>query len=236
MHRRNEYLGATAHFRIRLASLRSVRVHAVMRRYVGHGGCWQRAVGAGFGGRDTRSRRCRALPARSTSALDPHSEAVVVRGVHELTRDKTVIVVAHRLTTIAHADRSCSSTAVASWNAVRTPSCSRPTADMPSSGTSARGPPAGGWNRLRHSDYRRTGSWMPEFARRPQTRRPRPAHHAVGQGTPPESRRPHGASVAVCDCRRCRGWDRDARNAAPAGRSGCGVGQPCGTTSSRPGI
>ncbi|WP_327112498.1 ABC transporter ATP-binding protein/permease [Nocardia sp. NBC_01730] len=41
----------------------------------------------------------------ATSALDPHSEAVVVRGVHELTSGKTVIVVAHRLATIAHADQ-----------------------------------------------------------------------------------------------------------------------------------
>ncbi|MGW4367615.1 ABC transporter ATP-binding protein [Nocardia takedensis] len=41
----------------------------------------------------------------ATAALDPHSEAVVVRGVHEVTRGKTVIVVAHRLATIAHADQ-----------------------------------------------------------------------------------------------------------------------------------
>ncbi|MFJ4658053.1 ABC transporter ATP-binding protein [Nocardia sp. NPDC088792] len=41
----------------------------------------------------------------ATSALDPQSEAVVVRGIHELTRDRTVIVVAHRLATIAHADQ-----------------------------------------------------------------------------------------------------------------------------------
>ncbi|MEU4433335.1 ABC transporter ATP-binding protein [Nocardia rhamnosiphila] len=41
----------------------------------------------------------------ATSALDPHSEASVVRGIHELTRGKTVIVVAHRLATIAHADQ-----------------------------------------------------------------------------------------------------------------------------------
>ncbi|MFE7744907.1 ABC transporter ATP-binding protein [Nocardia sp. NPDC057455] len=40
-----------------------------------------------------------------TSALDPHSEALVVRGMHEITKDKTVIVVAHRLATIAHADQ-----------------------------------------------------------------------------------------------------------------------------------
>lgn len=41
----------------------------------------------------------------ATSALDPQNEAAVVRGVHELTRDKTVIVVAHRLSTIRHADQ-----------------------------------------------------------------------------------------------------------------------------------
>jgi ATP-binding cassette subfamily B protein len=41
----------------------------------------------------------------ATSALDPENEAAVVRGIHELTRDKTVIVVAHRLATIQHADQ-----------------------------------------------------------------------------------------------------------------------------------
>jgi ATP-binding cassette, subfamily B, bacterial IrtB/YbtQ len=41
----------------------------------------------------------------ATSALDPQNEAAVVRGVHELTRDKTVMVVAHRLSTIQHADQ-----------------------------------------------------------------------------------------------------------------------------------
>lgn len=40
-----------------------------------------------------------------TSALDPQSEAVVIRGVRELTSGKTVLVVAHRLSTIAHADQ-----------------------------------------------------------------------------------------------------------------------------------
>jgi ATP-binding cassette subfamily B protein len=41
----------------------------------------------------------------ATSALDPQNEAAVVRGIHELTRDKTVMVVAHRLATIQHADQ-----------------------------------------------------------------------------------------------------------------------------------
>ncbi|GAA3648005.1 ABC transporter ATP-binding protein [Microbacterium marinilacus] len=41
----------------------------------------------------------------ATSALDPRNEAAVVRGLRELTRDKTVIVVAHRLSTIRHADQ-----------------------------------------------------------------------------------------------------------------------------------
>lgn len=41
----------------------------------------------------------------ATSALDPHNEAVVVRGLRELTKGRTVVVVAHRLATVAHADQ-----------------------------------------------------------------------------------------------------------------------------------
>lgn len=41
----------------------------------------------------------------ATSALDPQNEAAVVGGIRELTRDKTVVVVAHRLPTIRHADQ-----------------------------------------------------------------------------------------------------------------------------------
>ncbi|MBL1075260.1 ABC transporter ATP-binding protein [Nocardia sp. 2] len=78
---------------------------------------WDTAVGEGgaslSGGERQRVSIARALlkdaPVvlldEATSALDPQSEAVVVRGVHELTRDRTVIVVAHRLATIAHADQ-----------------------------------------------------------------------------------------------------------------------------------
>ncbi|MEV6771191.1 ABC transporter ATP-binding protein [Nocardia sp. NPDC051030] len=78
---------------------------------------WQTAVGEGgsalSGGERQRVSIARALLKdapivlldEATSALDPQNEAVVVRGVHELTRDKTVIVVAHRLATIAHADQ-----------------------------------------------------------------------------------------------------------------------------------
>lgn len=78
---------------------------------------WDSAVGEGgaalSGGERQRVSIARALLKdapivlldEATSALDPHSEAAVVRGVHELTRDKTVVVVAHRLDTIAHADQ-----------------------------------------------------------------------------------------------------------------------------------
>jgi len=78
---------------------------------------WQTAVGeigaALSGGERQRISLARALLKdapiilldEATSALDPQSEAAVVRGVRELTRDKTVIVVAHRLTTISHADQ-----------------------------------------------------------------------------------------------------------------------------------
>ena len=41
----------------------------------------------------------------ATSALDPQNEAAVVRGIRELTEGKTVLVVAHRLATIRHADQ-----------------------------------------------------------------------------------------------------------------------------------
>ncbi|OHV48831.1 ABC transporter ATP-binding protein [Pseudofrankia sp. BMG5.36] len=41
----------------------------------------------------------------ATSALDPYNEAVVVRGIRELIEGKTVVVVAHKLSTVAHADQ-----------------------------------------------------------------------------------------------------------------------------------
>ena len=41
----------------------------------------------------------------ATSALDPQNEAAVVQGIRELTRGRTVLVVAHRLPTIRHADQ-----------------------------------------------------------------------------------------------------------------------------------
>ncbi|WP_067695848.1 ABC transporter ATP-binding protein [Nocardia jejuensis] len=78
---------------------------------------WDTTVGEGgaslSGGERQRVSIARALlkdaPVvlldEATSALDPQNEAVVVRGVHELTRDRTVIVVAHRLATIAHAEQ-----------------------------------------------------------------------------------------------------------------------------------
>ena len=40
-----------------------------------------------------------------TSALDPETEAYLVDALHEAAKDKLVIIVAHRLSTIAHADR-----------------------------------------------------------------------------------------------------------------------------------
>lgn len=78
---------------------------------------WDTSVGEGgtslSGGERQRVSIARALLKdapivlldEATSALDPQNEAAVVRGIHELTRDKTVMVVAHRLSTIRHADQ-----------------------------------------------------------------------------------------------------------------------------------
>ena len=40
-----------------------------------------------------------------TSALDPETESYLIDALHEAAKEKLVIVVAHRLSTIAHADR-----------------------------------------------------------------------------------------------------------------------------------
>ncbi len=42
-----------------------------------------------------------------TSALDPETEAYLVDALHEAAKDKLVVIVAHRLSTIANADRIC---------------------------------------------------------------------------------------------------------------------------------
>jgi ABC-type multidrug transport system fused ATPase/permease subunit len=41
----------------------------------------------------------------ATSALDNQSERLVQRALEELMRDRTVIVIAHRLSTVRHVDR-----------------------------------------------------------------------------------------------------------------------------------
>ena len=41
----------------------------------------------------------------ATSALDPESEALIQQSFEELSRDRTVLVIAHRLNTLRNADR-----------------------------------------------------------------------------------------------------------------------------------
>ena len=43
----------------------------------------------------------------ATSALDARSEALVQDAIHHLTRGRTTIVIAHRLTTVLEADKIC---------------------------------------------------------------------------------------------------------------------------------
>lgn len=78
---------------------------------------WNTGVGEGgtalSGGERQRISIARALlkdaPVvlldEATSSLDSENEAAVVAGMRRLARDRTVLVVAHRLTTIRHADR-----------------------------------------------------------------------------------------------------------------------------------
>ncbi|MEU4311477.1 ABC transporter ATP-binding protein [Nocardia sp. NPDC024068] len=78
---------------------------------------WDTRVGEGgtalSGGERQRISIARALLKNApvvlldeaTSALDPQNEAAVVRGIRELTQGRTVLVVAHRLPTIRHADQ-----------------------------------------------------------------------------------------------------------------------------------
>lgn len=43
----------------------------------------------------------------ATAALDAENEAAIVEAMHELARDRTVIAIAHRLSSIAAADQVC---------------------------------------------------------------------------------------------------------------------------------
>lgn len=97
-----------------MAAARSARVDEIVERLPDG---WHTRVGEGgaalSGGERQRVSVARALlkdaPVvlldEATSALDPQNEAAVVQGIRELTRGRTVLVVAHRLPTIRHADQ-----------------------------------------------------------------------------------------------------------------------------------
>ena len=41
----------------------------------------------------------------ATAHVDPEAEVLIERGVHELMKGRTTLVIAHRLSTVAHVDR-----------------------------------------------------------------------------------------------------------------------------------
>lgn len=124
---------------------------------------WHTAVGeagsALSGGERQRVSIARALVEdapivlldEATSALDPHNEAAVVRGVHELTRGRTVLVVAHRPATIAHADQILFMDGGRIVERGTHADCSRSGGATPLSGASAPVRPDGGWRRCPRS-------------------------------------------------------------------------------------
>lgn len=44
---------------------------------------------------------------QATSALDTHSESLVQEALNRLMKDRTVLVIAHRLSTVVNADKIC---------------------------------------------------------------------------------------------------------------------------------
>src|SRR5262249_26695858 len=64
-------------------------------------GQWQKiAMARGF----VREARLLILD-EPTSAMDPHAEEIVLRGFEEISRGRTTILISHRLSTAAAADR-----------------------------------------------------------------------------------------------------------------------------------
>lgn len=47
------------------------------------------------------------IKTQATSALDAHSEALVQEALSRLTKGRTVLVIAHRLSTVVNADKIC---------------------------------------------------------------------------------------------------------------------------------
>lgn len=79
----------------------------------------------------------------ATANVDPENEDRLQAAIEALTRDKTIIMIAHRLKTVKHADQNIVLDGAGSSSAVRTTSCSRKRASILNLSACAKRPSAG---------------------------------------------------------------------------------------------
>ncbi len=149
-------------------------------------GGWDTRVGEGgtalSGGERQRVSIARALLKRApvvlldeaTAALDPENEAHVQRAMQELARESTLLVIAHKLSTVVAADQIIVLGDDGSIVEVGTTKfCSQPVGTTPRSGTSATVRRDGGWWQAEeNADRKEDGGGRRRCRQRTSSRRP----------------------------------------------------------------